>query len=90
VNFAGSGVGVSMLAPGWVLTDSVRAFMKSSPEAAAAVAAYRQEPDVVAKAAWDGLLGGRYIIATNPKSVPFATEHAEAVLAELRAVAARA
>jgi len=25
-----------------------------------------------------------YIFATNPKSVPLATEHAEAVLAELR------
>lgn len=83
-DFAGSGVEISLLAPGWVRTEKVSAFMAESPEFAAQVEPYVQSTPQVAYAAFDGLLDRRYLIVTNPKSVPFATAHAEAVLAELK------
>ena len=83
-DFAGTGIGVSLLAPGWILTDRVREAVEQSAEFAAAVLPYAQLPAYVARAAFDGLVRHEYIIYPNPKAVPFAIEHAEAVLAELR------
>jgi hypothetical protein len=73
-----------MLAPGWVLTDVVKAYIAQSPEFAASVEPYAQTPAEVARIAIDGMLDQQYLIITNSKTVPFATEHAEAVLTELR------
>jgi len=82
-DFAGTGVDVSLLAPGWVLTELVQKFVDQSADFAASVLPYAQTPREVARAAFDGLLQRRYIIVTNPQSVPFAREHAESMLAEL-------
>ncbi len=83
-DFANTGVGVSLLAPGWIRTEKIRAIVQASAEAAAMIEPYAQDTDVVARAAWDGLLGRRYIIVTNPASRAFAIEHANAVLAEVQ------
>jgi NAD(P)-dependent dehydrogenase (short-subunit alcohol dehydrogenase family) len=88
-DFAGTGVNVALLAPGWVLTEQIQGNVDRSQEFAAAVLPYAQTPDEVARTAFDGLLAHHYLIVTNPKSVPFAIEHAEAMLAELRRDAAR-
>jgi NAD(P)-dependent dehydrogenase (short-subunit alcohol dehydrogenase family) len=86
-DFAGTGVSVSLLAPGWVLTERVSEGMAKSADFDAAVRPYGQSPGEVAEAAFDGLLASQYLIVTNPKSVPFALEHADAVTAELRRAA---
>jgi NAD(P)-dependent dehydrogenase (short-subunit alcohol dehydrogenase family) len=86
-DFAGTGVSVSLLAPGWVLTERVSEGMANSADFDALVRPYGQLPGEVAAAAFDGLLASQYLIVTNPKSIPFALEHAEAVTAELRRAA---
>ena len=82
-DFADTGVGVSLLAPGWVLTERVRQFIELSTEFAESVEPIAQTPAAVAHAAFEGLLRHEYIIVTNAKSVPFATAHAQTILAEL-------
>jgi len=86
-DLAGTGVGVSLFAPGWVFTPRVRQIAEQSEAFAATVLPYAQLPAYVARRAFDGLLRNEYIIFPNPKSAPFAIEHAEAVLAELRRAA---
>ncbi|MBF6472628.1 MULTISPECIES: SDR family NAD(P)-dependent oxidoreductase [Nocardia] len=84
-DLAATGVQVSLLAPGWVLTESVSAIMDKSEEFRAAVEPYVQPAADVARIALEGLSNGREIIVTNPKSVPFARARAEAVLRDLDA-----
>jgi NAD(P)-dependent dehydrogenase (short-subunit alcohol dehydrogenase family) len=83
-DFAGSGIGVTMLAPGWILTPAVQRVIDESDEFAAAVAPYVQLPEFVAWAGFEGLLRNDYIVYTNPRAAGFAIENTEAVLAELR------
>jgi NAD(P)-dependent dehydrogenase (short-subunit alcohol dehydrogenase family) len=82
-DLAGTGVGVSLVAPGWVLTEQVRAIIDSSDEFAAAITPYAQETAEVARIAFDGLLSGRELIVTNPKSVAFARDRAHRILNDL-------
>jgi NAD(P)-dependent dehydrogenase (short-subunit alcohol dehydrogenase family) len=79
----GTGVAVALLAPGWVLTEQIREGIAGSAEFAAAVTPYAQETSEVARIAFDGLLSGRELIVTNPKSVPFAKDRARRILGEL-------
>jgi len=79
----GTGVQVSMVAPGWVLTETVSAYMASSEDFRAAVEPYAQTSAEVARIAFDGLLERRDTIVTNPKSVPFARARAISLLADL-------
>src|SRR5262249_36596989 len=83
-DFAGTGIGVTMLAPGWILTPMVQGLVDGSDEFAAAGAPYAQLPAFVAWAAFEGMLRKDYIVFTNPRAVGFAIENTEAVLAELR------
>lgn len=82
-DFADTGVGASLLAPGWVLTEVVQHYLDTSPEMADAILPYVQTVDVVSDAAFAGLADGRDLIVTNPKSVPFARERAEKTLMDL-------
>jgi NAD(P)-dependent dehydrogenase (short-subunit alcohol dehydrogenase family) len=82
-DFAGTGVNVSLLAPGWVLTERVAELTGASPQAAGAILPYAQDSAEVAELGIDGLLRNRYIIATNPASRAFAVEHARAVIGEV-------
>ncbi|MBP0623176.1 SDR family NAD(P)-dependent oxidoreductase [Cupriavidus consociatus] len=77
----GAGIGVSLFAPGWVLTERVRGLIASNPQIAAAVEPFAQEPGEVARKAFDGLLEGALIIPTNPASRAFAMEHARSLMA---------
>jgi NAD(P)-dependent dehydrogenase (short-subunit alcohol dehydrogenase family) len=82
-DLADSGVHVSLVAPGWVLTEQIRDLVSASDEVAAAVTPYAQETEDVARIALDGLLSGRELIVTNPKSVPFAKDRAHRILGDL-------
>ncbi len=79
-DFGGKGIHVSLLAPGWILTDKIRAWMASSSEWRKLIGPYAQEPREVACKAFDGLLARRNIIPTNPSSREFAIEHARDVM----------
>jgi NAD(P)-dependent dehydrogenase (short-subunit alcohol dehydrogenase family) len=81
-DLAGTGIGVSLVAPGWVLTETVTGLIEQSPEFAQAVLPYAQPSDLVARISFDGLLDGREVIVTNPKSIPFARERVEKLLAD--------
>lgn len=81
-----AGIGVSMLAPGWTLTENVRGLVESNPVAAAAIVPYAQEPEEVAARAFDGLLAGTRVIATNPHSRAFAMEHARSLMVDIQAL----
>lgn len=85
-DFADTGVHVSLLAPGWILTELVAQITSQSPEAAAVILPLAQDNDLVARLGIDGLLRGDYITTTNPSTPPFATQHAQAVIDELHAV----
>lgn len=80
----GTGIGVSLFTPGWVLTDKVRSFIAADPQFAAAIEPFAQEPGDVAKKAFDGLLDGALIIPTNSASRAFAMEHARTLMANVQ------
>jgi len=82
-DLADTGVQTALLAPGWVLTEQVADIIAASEEYAAAISPYAQETSEVSRIAFDGLLSGREIIVTNPKSVPFAKDRARRILGEL-------
>jgi NAD(P)-dependent dehydrogenase (short-subunit alcohol dehydrogenase family) len=82
-DLGGSGIQVSLVAPGWVRTEQIEALMASSEEFAAAVSPYAQETSEVARIAFDGLLAGRELIVTNPKSVAFAKDRLHRMLGDL-------
>lgn len=79
-----AGIGVSMLAPGWTLTENVRGLIDADPDWAPQILPYAQEPAEVALQAFDGLLAGRRVIATNPHSRAFAMEHARNLMADIQ------
>jgi NAD(P)-dependent dehydrogenase (short-subunit alcohol dehydrogenase family) len=79
-----SGIGVSMLAPGWTLTDNVRRLTEARPKVAAAILPYAQEPTEVASMAFEGLLAGTSVIVTNPHSRAFAIEHARELMVDIQ------
>ncbi|WP_454752840.1 SDR family NAD(P)-dependent oxidoreductase [Cupriavidus necator] len=83
-DLAGSGVGVTMLAPGWVLTELVQSLIAADAGLRAAIEPYAQRGEYVARAAFDGMLAGHYIVATNPASREFAMQHARDVMAEVQ------
>ena len=82
-DLAGTGIGVALVAPGWVLTEQISGMVSASEEFAAAVTPYAKETSEVARIAFDGLLSGRELIVTNPKSVPFAKDRAHRILGDL-------
>src|SRR5439155_11955062 len=77
-------IGVSLLAPGWVLTENVRRLMDASPDRARAIQPHAEPPEIVAAKAFDGLLAGHAVIATNPASRAFAMAHARDLMAEVQ------
>jgi NAD(P)-dependent dehydrogenase (short-subunit alcohol dehydrogenase family) len=81
-DLADTGIVVSLVAPGWVLTETVTGLTEKSEGFAEAVLPYAQESELVARVSFEGLLEGREVIVTNPKSVPFARERAEKLLAD--------
>ncbi|MDM0072692.1 SDR family oxidoreductase [Variovorax sp. J31P207] len=83
-DLAGDGIGVSLFAPGWVLTEKVRSIIAANPEAAAAIAPFAEDPANVATKAFEGLLDGVLVIPTNPASREFAMAHARDVMAHVQ------
>lgn len=78
------GIGVSMLAPGWTRTENVQAFIDSDPHMAAMIEPYVQDPAEVAKIAFDELLSGTRVIATNAHTRAFAMDHARSLMADIQ------
>lgn len=71
-DFEGTGIGVSLLAPSWVLTALLKDLLRDGPEEIRVAARDKhQTPEEVARLAFDGVLQGRHIIATNPASTDF-------------------
>lgn len=87
-DFAGTGVNVSLLAPGWILTERVAELTEQSPQAATAIPPLAQDSNAVAQQGLDGLLRNQYIIATNPASRAFAIEYAQAIIGEVEHLSA--
>lgn len=83
-DFEGTGVNVSMLAPTWVLTESISKLLESSEQMRTMVGPYGQSPAEVAAKAFDGLLAGAYIIPTHPVIRGFALDHARDVMAAVQ------
>ena len=83
-DFAGTGVGVTLLAPGWVLTEVVQRAAAHVPAIAESVEGRGQSPVFVAREAWDAVLAGRYVAVTNDASRPFAEAHAQELLDAVR------
>lgn len=81
-DFLPHGVGVSLLAPGWVRTEKIQAAIAASPDLAAMIEPYAQETALVARLAWEGLLAGQETIVTNPVSRAFALERARKMVAD--------
>lgn len=79
-----AGVGVSLLAPGWTRTEAVQGFIDSDPAVAATITPYVQETEEVASQAFDGLLEGTRVIATNAHSRAFAMEHARNLMVDVQ------
>ena len=79
-----AGIGVSMLAPGWTLTENVRGWIDTDPAVGAVILPYAQEPAEVAARAFDGLLAETRVIATNPHSRAFAMEHALTLMNDIQ------
>lgn len=88
-DFAGTGVNVSMFAPGWILTEVTQQVVDNSEEWAEHIMPYAQTAGFTAKAAFDGLVKNEYIIFPNTRITGYAIEHAEAILAVLREAEAR-
>jgi NAD(P)-dependent dehydrogenase (short-subunit alcohol dehydrogenase family) len=82
-DFDGTGVSVTLFAPGWVGTPKVRQIARDSEEYGALIRPYVQSPEYVAKRAFEGLLNKEYIVFPNPKSAGFALEHAQQLIAEI-------
>jgi len=78
------GISVSMLAPGWTRTENIQALIDSDPDTGAIITPYVQEPSDVAARAFDGLLAGVRVIATNSHSREFAMEHARKLMADIQ------
>lgn len=71
-DFEGTGVGVSLLAPSWVLTEGLADIMINGPEEIRRSAEGKhQTTEEVARLAFDGVADGKHIIATNPASAEF-------------------
>jgi NAD(P)-dependent dehydrogenase (short-subunit alcohol dehydrogenase family) len=75
-DFQGTGVGVSLVAPGWVLTDAVRGLLELETPMKDSIRGRGQETEFVAAEAFDGMLSGRHLIPTNPASREFAIAQA--------------
>lgn len=83
-DLAAAGIGVSMLAPGWTLTENVAAAIEADSAAADAILPFAQESTLVAQKAFDGLAIGTRVIATNPFSRAFAMEHARSLMIDIQ------
>jgi NAD(P)-dependent dehydrogenase (short-subunit alcohol dehydrogenase family) len=71
-DFTGTGVSVTLSAPGWIRTEKVDDIVRTSSAAAAAIEPYLQEPELVARLSFDAMLAGRHVVVTNPASREFA------------------
>jgi NAD(P)-dependent dehydrogenase (short-subunit alcohol dehydrogenase family) len=79
-DLAADGVAVSLLCPGYVRTERLRAYAASAPEMAKVLGAYGQDGEVVARRAFDGIASGSFLIPTNPVSKDFVQDFHHAVI----------
>lgn len=82
-DFVGTGVGVSVLATSYVMTEQLAAMLDQIPQKQREhIEATYETPEEIACSALDGIAQGKHIIATNPASADFvrqfSTERMEA------------
>lgn len=80
-DFAGTGVSVTLLCPGWTLTPAVAEYVDENPEPGASIRAVAQTPDDVAAAAWDAVEAEIFLAPTNPASRGFALSRVDEIRA---------
>jgi len=79
-DLAEDGIAVSILCPSYVRTERLRAYAASAPQIAETLDHYGQDPDDVARRAFDGVAAGRFVIPTNVVSRDFVLElHQEVI-----------
>jgi NAD(P)-dependent dehydrogenase (short-subunit alcohol dehydrogenase family) len=83
-DLAADGISVSILCPGYVRTERLRAYAESSGVMAETLATYGQDGEVVARRAFDGVASGRFAIPTNPLSRDFVVALHEEILHAMR------
>ncbi|MWA04843.1 SDR family NAD(P)-dependent oxidoreductase [Actinomadura sp. LD22] len=70
----GTGVSVTLLAPGWTTTRGVLAYLEQDPAAAETVYPVAQSPEEVATVGWDAIEAGHFLAPTNLHSESIAQE----------------
>jgi len=83
-DFDGSNVAVSLLAPGWILTETVQAHIEASDGFRESVAPIAQTTDEVSRLGLDGLINGERLIITNQASIGFAMTQAQTHIDDIR------
>jgi NAD(P)-dependent dehydrogenase (short-subunit alcohol dehydrogenase family) len=83
-DFASARVGVTLVAPSWVLTDVVLRAAERFEAVARSVEGRGQTPEEVAQLTWDGVLRRDHLLITNDVSRPFAEQHALELLDTIR------
>lgn len=81
-DLADDDISVSLLCPSYVRTEKLQGFAAASAEFAGLLDAYAQEPEDVARRAFEGVAAGEFLIPTNAVSRDFVVEfHTEAIAA---------
>jgi NAD(P)-dependent dehydrogenase (short-subunit alcohol dehydrogenase family) len=86
----GIGVQVSILCPGWTATERLREYAAADEHLQMIVDTMSQEPDVVARLAFDGIDRGQLVIPTNPNSRAFVVATHREIIESMEAVTAGA
>jgi NAD(P)-dependent dehydrogenase (short-subunit alcohol dehydrogenase family) len=73
-DLADDGIGVSLLCPSYVATERLRAMATESADVQAILRDYAQEPEQVARQAFDGMASRQLVVPTNGLSTAFVTE----------------
>lgn len=84
----GSGIGVSLLCPGWIRTPTLMAHAARSEAFMQVMQNYGQEVAEVARLALAGLLQNDFVIPTNPASRSYSLAAHEEILAAISALPA--
>jgi len=86
-DLASDDIGVSLLCPGYVRTERVRAHAEASAAFADVIAQYGQDADMVASLAFNGVERGAFLIPTNPASHEFAVAFHRELIGAIATVA---
>jgi NAD(P)-dependent dehydrogenase (short-subunit alcohol dehydrogenase family) len=85
-DLASEEISVSVLCPGYVRTERLRAYADAEPEMAEVLATYGQDSEIVARQALDGVDRGSFVIPTNPASRDFILEFHREIISSVEQI----